>query len=101
MRELAQTTLDKAKEAAANYMTESQKLKEKADCGVRATKSSATGACRRYEIWQHVRLVGIDAGCVLGGAWQADRLDQAVYEGEEHVLCARQGFDRMVRGRHH
>ena len=58
-------------------------------------------ACRRGEIWQHVCLVGVDAGSVLGGAWQADRLDQAVHEGEEYVLRARQGLDQMVRGRHH
>jgi hypothetical protein len=41
MRELAQTTLDKAKEAVSKYMTESQKLREKADSGVRATYTSA------------------------------------------------------------
>jgi len=41
MRELAQTTLDKAKEAVSKYMTESQKLREKADSDVRATYSSA------------------------------------------------------------
>ena len=41
MREMAQATLDKAKEAVSNYMTESQKLREKADSGVRATYSSA------------------------------------------------------------
>ena len=31
MREMAQTTLDKAKDAVSKYMTESQKLREKAD----------------------------------------------------------------------
>ena len=41
MREMAQATLDKAKEAVSNYMTESQKLREKADSGVRATYSTA------------------------------------------------------------
>jgi hypothetical protein len=41
MREMAQTTLDKAKEAVSKYMTESHKLREKADSGVRATYSSA------------------------------------------------------------
>jgi hypothetical protein len=41
MRELARTTLDKAKEAVSKYMTESQKMREKADSGVRATYSSA------------------------------------------------------------
>ena len=41
MREMAQTTLDKAKEAVSKYMTDSHKLREKADSGVRATYSSA------------------------------------------------------------
>src|SRR3954453_14274120 len=41
MREMAQTTLDKAKDAVSKYMTESQKLREKADSGVRATYLSA------------------------------------------------------------
>src|SRR6266702_8272608 len=41
MREMAQTTLDKAKEAVSKYMTESQKLRAKADSGVRATYSTA------------------------------------------------------------
>ena len=41
MREMAQSTLDKAKDAVSKYMTESQKLREKADSGVRATYSTA------------------------------------------------------------
>ena len=41
MREMAQTTLDKAKEAVSKYMAESQKLREKADSSVRATYSIA------------------------------------------------------------
>ena len=41
MREMAQTTLDKAKEAVSKYMAESQKLREKADSSVRATYSTA------------------------------------------------------------
>ena len=41
MREMAQATLDKAREAVSKYMTESQKLREKVDSGVRATYSSA------------------------------------------------------------
>ena len=41
MREMAQTTLDKAKEAVSKYMAESQKIREKADSGVRATYSTA------------------------------------------------------------
>jgi hypothetical protein len=41
MREMAQTTLDKAKDAVSKYMAESHKMREKADSGVRATYSSA------------------------------------------------------------
>ena len=41
MREIAQTTLDRAKEAVSKYISESQKLREKADSGVRATYSTA------------------------------------------------------------
>ena len=40
MREIAQTTLDKAKDAVSKYMAETQKMREKADSGVRATYSS-------------------------------------------------------------
>jgi hypothetical protein len=39
MREIAQTTLDKAKDAVSKYIAETQKLREKADSGVRATYS--------------------------------------------------------------
>jgi hypothetical protein len=41
MREMAQTTLDKAKEAVSKYIAESQKLREKADSSMRATYSTA------------------------------------------------------------
>ena len=41
MREMAQTTLDKAKDAVSKYMAGSQKLREKADSSIRATYSSA------------------------------------------------------------
>src|SRR3954465_2395728 len=41
MREMAQTTPDKAKEAVSKYITESQKLREKADSSVRSTYSAA------------------------------------------------------------
>ena len=40
MREMAQATLDKAKDAVSQYMAESQKMREKADAGVRASYSS-------------------------------------------------------------
>jgi hypothetical protein len=41
MREMAQTTLDKAKDAVSKYMTEAQKLREKADAGMRTSYSNA------------------------------------------------------------
>jgi hypothetical protein len=40
MREMAQTTLDKAKDAVSKYIAESQKLREKADTGVKAAYSN-------------------------------------------------------------
>jgi hypothetical protein len=40
MREAAQATLDKARDAVSKYMAESQKIREKADSGVRASYSS-------------------------------------------------------------
>jgi len=39
MREMAQATLDKAKDAVSKYMVESQRMREKADAGVRASYS--------------------------------------------------------------
>ena len=41
MREMAQTTLDKAKAAVSQYMAESQKMREKADSTVRTSYSTA------------------------------------------------------------
>ena len=41
MREMAQTTLDKAKEAVSKYMAESQRMREKADSSLRAGYSTA------------------------------------------------------------
>jgi hypothetical protein len=41
MREMAQTTLDKAKEAVSNYMAESQKMREKADSAMWTSYSNA------------------------------------------------------------
>jgi len=40
MREMAQTTLDRAKEAVTKYMTESQKMRDKVDSGVRSSYSN-------------------------------------------------------------
>jgi len=41
MREMAQTTLDRAKDAVSKYMAESQKLRERTDASLRATYSTA------------------------------------------------------------
>jgi hypothetical protein len=41
MREAAQATLDEAKDAVSKYMAESQRIRQKADSGVRASYSSA------------------------------------------------------------
>ncbi len=41
MREIAQTTLDKARDAISKYMSELQTLREKTDSSVRASYSTA------------------------------------------------------------
>ena len=41
MREMAQTTLDKAKDAVSKYMAESQKMRAKVDTSVQASYSNA------------------------------------------------------------
>ena len=41
MREMAQATLDKAKDAVSKYMAESQKIRAKVDSSVQASYSSA------------------------------------------------------------
>ncbi len=41
MREMAQATLDKAKDAVSKYMAESQKIREKVNSSVQASYSSA------------------------------------------------------------
>ena len=41
MHEIAQTTLDKARDAISKYMSESQKLRERTDSSVRASYSTA------------------------------------------------------------
>ena len=41
MREMAQTNLDKARDAVSKYMAKSQKMREKADSSIRATYSTA------------------------------------------------------------
>jgi hypothetical protein len=37
---------------------------------------------------------------LLGRRGQADRLDQALHQGQEHLLRARPDLDQVVRGRH-
>jgi phasin len=41
MREMAQTTLDKAKDAVSKYMTETAKIRDKVDSGVKASYTTA------------------------------------------------------------
>jgi hypothetical protein len=41
MREMAQSTLDKARDAVSKYMAESAKMREKVGTGVKATYSAA------------------------------------------------------------
>jgi len=47
MRAIAQSTLDKAKDAVSKYMAESQKMREKTGSSVRASYSTAK------DIWRH------------------------------------------------
>jgi hypothetical protein len=43
MREIAQATLEKAKDAVSKYMSESAKMREKVDSGVKASYSTVKG----------------------------------------------------------
>ena len=47
-----------------------------------------------------VRPLGRGPERLLGRAGQAPRLDQAVHQGQEHLLRSAQCLDQMVRGRH-
>ena len=57
--------------------------------------------CRRREIPGDVRALDQGPRRVLGRARQAHRLDQAVHQGQEHLLRPAQRLDQMVRGRRH
>ena len=55
---------------------------------------------RQREIPGDVQALGRGPGRLLGRDGQAHRLDQALHQGQEHLLRARQRLDQMVRGRH-
>jgi hypothetical protein len=79
MREMAQTTLDKAKEALSKYMTESQKLREKADTSVRSTYSAAKE--------MNERAVAFAEENVVAGFELAQRLLHAKDPQEMGAVC--------------
>lgn len=89
MREMAQTTLDKAKEAVSKYMAESQKLREKADSSVRATYSTAKE--------MNEKAVAFAEANVQAGFELAERLLQAknpqemgtIYHGKDECAVPR------------
>ena len=55
---------------------------------------------RRRDLSRLVREERCRPGRLLGRARQADRLDQAVFQGEEHLLRPRRHRHPLVRGRH-
>ena len=62
----------------------------------RSAPSSTTPSTRRCT----TRSIN-DPERLLGRAGQAHRLDQALHQGQEHLLRRRQRLDQMVRGRRH
>jgi len=69
MREMAQTTLDKAKDAVSKYMAESQKMRAKVDSSVQASYSSAKD--------MNEKAVAFAEANVVAGFELAERLLQA------------------------
>ena len=69
MREMAQATLDKAKDAVSKYMVESQKMRAKVDSGVQASYSSAKE--------MNEKAVAFAEANVVAGFELAERLLQA------------------------
>ena len=69
MREMAQATLDKAKDAVSKYMAESQKIREKVDSSVQASYSSAKD--------MNEKAVAFAEANVVAGFELAERLLQA------------------------
>ena len=55
--------------------------------------------CRPGQIPRDVCELGQRSQRLLGRTGQARRLDQAVPQGREYLVCARQHLDQMVRGR--
>ena len=58
------------------------------------------GLRQQREVYRDVQALGPGPGRVLGRGRQAHRLDQALHEGQEHLLRARKRVDQVVRGRH-
>ena len=69
MREMAQTTLDKAKDAVSKYIVESQKMRAKVDSSVQASYSSAKD--------MNEKAVAFAEANVVAGFELAERLLQA------------------------
>lgn len=69
MREMAQATLDKAKDAVSKYMVKSQKMRAKVDSGVQASYSSAKD--------MNEKAVAFAEANVVAGFELAERLLQA------------------------
>jgi hypothetical protein len=69
MREMAQATLDKAKDAVSKYMAESQKMRAKVDSSVQASYSSAKD--------MNEKAVAFAEANVVAGFELAERLLQA------------------------
>ena len=69
MREMAQATLDKAKDAVSKYIVESQKMRAKVDSGVQASYSSAKE--------MNEKAVAFAEANVVAGFELAERLLQA------------------------
>lgn len=69
MREMAQATLDKAKDAVSKYMVKSQKMRAKVNSGVQASYSSAKD--------MNEKAVAFAEANVVAGFELAERLLQA------------------------
>ena len=65
----------------------------------RAAGMGQARLCRPGQVPRHVCALGQRSQRLLGRAGQAGRLDQALHQGREHLVRARQHLDQMVRGR--
>ena len=66
----------------------------------RSRRVGEPGLHRQREVPGDVQALGRGPQSVLGRDRQAHRLDQALHQGQEHLLCARQRLHQVVRGRH-